>query len=369
MSTPELGDALVGRLRENWRGHLGVRGSAPGQSTVTDDGVEVQVAEFQAGRAASFPYFTSQDGEVTWLTVARNADDLRREIEDLRAWLMPSYAVEVRFASPSGAPSGELGRLALEVSPCGYWVWKCPWPLAATVAERMRLRIRVNASRPARLAVEAPSLYELRLRFRAALVAGDRDQAAEAIEAIDADALDGASNVTFMRIRMWDRFGEHDFVEDEELVRRVVRLRAPSAVRLALVRAVHTHHLHELEEAGQNEAAEEVTATLLDWLARELVRGGWSMKALHRLIVTSQTYRQSSVETKAHVELDPQNVYLARQRRLRLGARSRLEPSSWTARAICWRWQAMRWKPAPIPPPMPRYWLCARQLPCAGPSI
>ena len=273
MSTPELGDALVGRLRENWRGHLGVRGSAPGQSTVTDDGVEVQVAEFQAGRAASFPYFTSQHGEVTWLTVARNADDLRREIEDLRAWLMPSYAVEVRFASPSGAPSGELGRLALEVSPCGYWVWKCPWPLAATVAERLRLRIRVNASRPARLAVEAPSLYELRMRFRAALVAGDRDQAAEAIEAIDADALDGASNVTFMRIRMWDRFGEHDFVEDEELVRRVVRLRAPSAVRLALVRAVHTHHLHELEEAGQNEAAEEVFRRVVDPLISAVVDG------------------------------------------------------------------------------------------------
>src|SRR5207253_2778909 len=33
---------------------------------------------------------------------------------------------------------------------------------------------------------------------------------------------------------------------------------------------------------------------LLDWLAVEFVRRGWSLKALHRLIVTSQTYRQSS---------------------------------------------------------------------------
>ena len=59
---------------------------------------------------------------------------------------------------------------------------------------------------------------------------------------------------------------------------------------------------------------------LLDWLAGELVRQGWSLKALHRLIVASRTYRQSSVETKAQLEIDPQNVWLARQRRLRLDA-------------------------------------------------
>src|SRR5205807_1727834 len=33
---------------------------------------------------------------------------------------------------------------------------------------------------------------------------------------------------------------------------------------------------------------------LLDWLATEFVRRGWSMKALHRLLVTSATYRQAS---------------------------------------------------------------------------
>ena len=36
---------------------------------------------------------------------------------------------------------------------------------------------------------------------------------------------------------------------------------------------------------------------LLDWLADEFVRGGWSLKRLHRLIVTSAAYRQSSRRT------------------------------------------------------------------------
>jgi len=59
---------------------------------------------------------------------------------------------------------------------------------------------------------------------------------------------------------------------------------------------------------------------LLDWLALEFMRRGWSLKSLQRLIVTSRTYRQSSVETPEQAAADPHNLLLARQRRLRLDA-------------------------------------------------
>ncbi|MCH8046440.1 MAG: PSD1 domain-containing protein [Planctomycetes bacterium] len=59
---------------------------------------------------------------------------------------------------------------------------------------------------------------------------------------------------------------------------------------------------------------------LLDWLASELVRTGWNMKAMHRLIVTSATYRQSSRVRADLAEVDPDNRLLARQSRLRLEA-------------------------------------------------
>jgi hypothetical protein len=59
---------------------------------------------------------------------------------------------------------------------------------------------------------------------------------------------------------------------------------------------------------------------LLDWLATEFVRGGWSMKAIQRTIVTSATYRQSSRMTPASLERDPGNILLARGPRLRLPA-------------------------------------------------
>jgi hypothetical protein len=57
---------------------------------------------------------------------------------------------------------------------------------------------------------------------------------------------------------------------------------------------------------------------LLDWLAGEFIRSGWSMKAMHRMIVTSKTYRQSSNARPDLAERDPQNYLLARQERLRV---------------------------------------------------
>jgi hypothetical protein len=59
---------------------------------------------------------------------------------------------------------------------------------------------------------------------------------------------------------------------------------------------------------------------LLDWLASELVRQKWDLKALHKLIVTSAAYRQSSAARPGLARRDPANVLLARQARPRLEA-------------------------------------------------
>ena len=50
---------------------------------------------------------------------------------------------------------------------------------------------------------------------------------------------------------------------------------------------------------------------LLDWLAGEFIHRAWSVKDLHRLIVTSATYRQSSATRTELLERDPQNRLLA----------------------------------------------------------
>ena len=72
-----------------------------------------------------------------------------------------------------------------------------------------------------------------------------------------------------------------------------------------------------VEDLGvQSEAP--VHAALLDWLAVEFREKGWSMKHLHRLIVTSATYRQSSKVSRELAVNDPENRLLARGARFRM---------------------------------------------------
>ncbi|MEY3174565.1 MAG: hypothetical protein RLZZ436_2479 [Planctomycetota bacterium] len=59
---------------------------------------------------------------------------------------------------------------------------------------------------------------------------------------------------------------------------------------------------------------------LLDWLAAEFLRNGQSFKAMHRLLVTSSTWRQSSQTTGEQLQIDADNRWLSRMTRRRLTA-------------------------------------------------
>ena len=59
---------------------------------------------------------------------------------------------------------------------------------------------------------------------------------------------------------------------------------------------------------------------LLDWLASEFMDRGWSWKQMVRAMVTSDAYKRSSKARKDLETKDPENVFLARQNRLRLTA-------------------------------------------------
>jgi hypothetical protein len=60
-----------------------------------------------------------------------------------------------------------------------------------------------------------------------------------------------------------------------------------------------------------NTGARPTHPELLDWLAREFVARGWSMKAMHRLMMTSTTYRQASTITPEAERRDPDTRWLS----------------------------------------------------------
>jgi len=59
---------------------------------------------------------------------------------------------------------------------------------------------------------------------------------------------------------------------------------------------------------------------LLEWLAKEFVKGGWKLKPLHRLIMTSSVYLQDTKFDAAKAKVDPENRLLWRRRPQRLEA-------------------------------------------------
>ena len=57
---------------------------------------------------------------------------------------------------------------------------------------------------------------------------------------------------------------------------------------------------------------------LLDYLAHRFIDSGWSIKAMHRAIMLSATYQQSSIPLPATLKADPDNLWLGRMNRRRL---------------------------------------------------
>jgi hypothetical protein len=76
----------------------------------------------------------------------------------------------------------------------------------------------------------------------------------------------------------------------------------------------------ETSEDFGTQGAPPTNQQLLDWLATEFMRDGWSMKKILRVMVTSATFRQSSRATPELEEKDPYNLLLARGPRFRMPA-------------------------------------------------
>jgi hypothetical protein len=110
----------------------------------------------------------------------------------------------------------------------------------------------------------------------------------------------------------------------DELARRMVDPASNPLVPRVVVNRLWKHHFGEgivrstddFGAMGQRPSHPD----LLDWLAGELVARGWSLKAMHRLMVTSSTYRMASRPLEAAERVDPINSLLHRMNVRRLEA-------------------------------------------------
>jgi mono/diheme cytochrome c family protein len=108
-----------------------------------------------------------------------------------------------------------------------------------------------------------------------------------------------------------------------DLARWLVDPRNPLTSRVAVNRVWQVYFgvgLVETENDFGTQGTQPTHSELLDWLASEFMARKWSLKALHRTIVMSATYRQSSKARPDLAAKDARNRLLARQNRLRLDA-------------------------------------------------
>ena len=107
------------------------------------------------------------------------------------------------------------------------------------------------------------------------------------------------------------------------LGRWLVDRQSPTTARALVNRVWQAYFGTAIVETTEDLGAQSPPAShpeLLDWLAVELMDSGWSLKHLHRLIVTSATYQQVSAASGTKQQADPYNRLLARGPRVRVQA-------------------------------------------------
>ena len=191
-----------------------------------------ELLELCSGHSASLPFFPNAD-EVVWCTLAPDSDSLRQAVAALHAWVLPSFGGQKAgdgFARPDSSKTGRAARIQ-SASPDGYFRWRCPQSNLPQVLVKLRLQRSLEAARPERTRPPRPSLYELRARFTSALLVGDRDGAEAIIVLLDTLQLETAVNTQFMRIRMWNHFGELERIRSHSDLPHLLAQNLPPRVR------------------------------------------------------------------------------------------------------------------------------------------
>jgi hypothetical protein len=217
-------------------------------------------------------------------------------LDDLQIFDVCLTQAEVRMLAgqPGGAPTLE------------YFVERVDAPYRAALAELQQLRAAEN-----KLSYEVPEIMVMaelpQPRVTHLLKRGAYDAPGEVVPRDTPAWL-----LPFPKDQPRDRLG---------LARWITDRKNPLPARVAVNRIWRMHFGTGIVATPEDFGGQGKLPThpeLLDWLADWFVESGWDLKALHRLIVTSATFQQSSQATPEMRERDPENRLLARGPKIRL---------------------------------------------------
>ncbi len=249
--------SVLTELSQSWPATLALSIRDGVVENIQSHSLRDEITAFQNRERCSLPYFPRNSNEIAWVSTARDADELQSVIQDLRCWLLPSFAWQdsAGWLVTDPSPTGRIGSLLLDISPAGYCRWKSrPASFNRVIEKLSRMRALAQA-RPQHVMIRVPSLLEARQQFLSALVAGDQRAAEATIAAIDRNKLDTADNTLFMRVRCWERFGQIDRIVRGRELEHLTHLRIPHRIRLCILRVFHKSFLMEHENNNDVDAA------------------------------------------------------------------------------------------------------------------
>lgn len=246
---------LLKWLSDAWPGDLRIEFSEDRPVVPEEHPLRYELNHIMEGTSASLPFFTKD--RIAWFTIAPTAEVLQAAIEDLRAWILPSFGWEDKsrpVVTPDTSASG-VAELILSLSPSGYFRWYTPTRYFAVTVDKLISMRRLALSAPSQLLELYPSLSEIKRLFEVSLLTGDREAAQDAVDIIDKYNLDTAVNTQFMRVRLLDHFRDYGAIATDQKIPDIVNLRLPPGIRVCLVRAFHVHFIAGHEEMGDVEGA------------------------------------------------------------------------------------------------------------------
>jgi mono/diheme cytochrome c family protein len=277
-------------------------------SFVQREALEGAAREVAAAQAELTKAATSFDAAQTNVTDKRLSQTAKKDFELAQKRLMWANAEQTavlariqadfaRFAAPKPVNADELARLAAKSERLAN-VLAAELGVASSELKLDATRLSGDAAATKKAVADAEkALAEARVRLRAACNAlGKADDAYTSLGPIHPERSTGRRTA---------------------LARWIVAAENPLAARVAVNHVWLRHFGRPLVptifDFGMN-GQPPTNQKLLDWLAVELVEHGWSLKHLHRLMVTSQTYRMQSTAAAndRNRDIDPDNLYLWR---------------------------------------------------------
>jgi hypothetical protein len=259
MSRVQFTDSLSHELAAFFAAPLGVTVDASGLTIDTTVPLAALVGRVARGEAAVLPL---RGGNFDrWLVMGASRRELEAVLAGVSRFVVPTYA-EHEGGVPLQRdfdPAGDtVNRVAYMLYPAGYYVLRSPTGYFAQILERLALWARLETERPTVQAPQRLSYRDLYDAFSAALSANTWDVAAAHLDEMRKRGLTSAENLAFLEVqllaqqRRWaDLWRREDFID-------IARLRAPRAVRDALLAAFHQSELLPLEQEGSWTQALEV---------------------------------------------------------------------------------------------------------------